>query len=56
MMSGDDVVMFDVNGVKYPEELSCFGHIKESEWGQHEECSICKWEWQCRYYHYDERY
>jgi hypothetical protein len=48
--------MIDVNSVKYPEQLSCFGKIKDSEWGKHEECATCRWEWQCRYYHYDERY
>jgi hypothetical protein len=56
MIFGDDVVMFDVNGVRYPEQLSCFGKIKDSEWDKHEECATCRWEWQCRYYHYDERY
>jgi hypothetical protein len=56
MISGDDVVMINVNDVKYPEQLSCFGKIKDSEWDKHAECAICRWEWQCRYYHYDERY
>ena len=55
IMSGGNCV-FDVNGVKYPEQLTCFGKIKNSEWDTHEECAICRWEWLCRYYHYDERY
>lgn len=55
IMFGEDCVI-DVNDVQYPEQLSCFGKIKDSEWGKHEECATCRWEWQCRYYHYDERY
>jgi hypothetical protein len=54
MFGGNCVI--DVNSVNYPEQLSCFGKIKDSEWGKHEECEECRWEWQCRYYHYDERY
>lgn len=53
--SGGNCV-FDVNSVQYPEQLTCFARRKESEWDTHEECAICKWEWQCRYYHYEERY
>lgn len=51
-----ETIMFDVNSVKYPEELSCFGKIKDSEYGTHEECPTCRWWWKCRYYYNDERF
>lgn len=54
IISGGNCVI-DFSKLTYPEQLSCFAR-KESEWDTHEECAICRWEWQCRYYHYDERY
>lgn len=44
---------FPDESVIYPEVLECY---REEEWGSHGECSKCRFEWQCRYNYYDERY